>query len=160
MSAPPDPTPQQVVELAVNLDDVSGEVVGHAVQTLLDEGALDAWTTPIQMKKQRPGVQLSVLVPAENQWATAQRVLALTGSFGVRFRAWDRLTLQREVVEVQTPFGPLPIKVGRLDGRVLTAQPEFDPAAAAAAAHGVSPRQVMDAARAAAQPLLDGGPPA
>ena len=156
-------SPTRVVELVVNLDDTTAEVVGDAVQTLLDEGALDVWTTPIHMKKQRPGVMLSVLCPAdppEAAQATARRILELTGSFGVRFRAWDRLVLDREHVTAATRLGDVPIKLGRLDGRLVTAQPEFEAVKQRALAAGVSVREAMDAARAAADVLRQAEGPA
>ncbi|MEO0515092.1 MAG: nickel insertion protein [Planctomycetota bacterium] len=153
-SDPAEPAATRVVELVVNLDDATGEVVGHAAQTLLAEGALDVWTTPIHMKKQRPGVMLSVLAPAENAQTVAKRILELTGSFGVRFRDWDRLVLDREHVIAATRFGNVPLKLGRLDGKLLTAQPEFDAVRDLADAAGVPVRQAMDAARAAADALI------
>lgn len=154
--APDDqPAATRVVELVVNLDDTTGEVVGSATQTLLDEGALDVWTTPIQMKKQRPGVMLSVLAAPEDAQALARRLLQLTGSFGVRFRDWDRLVLDRQHVTAATRFGDVPIKLGRLDGRLVTAQPEFDAVRNLAVAANVSVREAMDAARAAADALMD-----
>lgn len=149
-------SPTRVVELVVNLDDVAGEVVGDAVGTLLAEGALDAWTTPIQMKKQRPGVMLSVLCPPEPPEVAqvmARRILELTGSFGVRFREWDRLVLDRQHVTASTRLGEVPIKIGRLDGRLVTAQPEFDAVKKLAESAGVTVREAMDAARAAADAL-------
>lgn len=149
------PAAPRVVELVVNLDDTTGEVVGSATQTLLDEGALDVWTTPIQMKKQRPGVMLSVLAAPEDAQAMARRLLQLTGSFGVRFRDWDRLVLDRQHVTAATRFGDVPIKLGRLDGRLVTAQPEFDAVRDLAVAANVSVREAMDAARAAADALMD-----
>lgn len=139
-----DPTPTRVIELVVNLDDVTGEVIGQACEALLAGGALDVWTTAIQMKKQRPGVQLSVLAREADAATTARRVLELTGSFGVRYRAWDRLVLEREHADVDTPYGPLPVKVGRLDGHPVAARPEFEPARAAADAAGVPVRTVLD----------------
>ncbi|MBB6430227.1 nickel insertion protein [Algisphaera agarilytica] len=150
----------RVVELVVNLDDTTGEILGHATQTLLDQGALDVWTTPIHMKKQRPGVMLSVLSTPDAAQATARRILELTGSFGVRFREWDRLVLDREHVTAATRLGDVPIKVGSLDGTPLTAQPEFDTVRDLAATANVPVRQAMDAARAAADDLLaKGGQP-
>lgn len=157
---PSESSATRVVELVVNLDDTTGEILGHAAQTLLDEGALDVWTTPIHMKKQRPGVMLSVLAPPEAAQATARRILELTGSFGVRFREWDRLVLDREHVTAATRLGDIPIKVGRLDGKPVTAQPEFDAVRDLAASANVPVRQAMDAARAAADDLLaKGGQP-
>jgi len=145
-----DPTPTRVVELVVNLDDVTGEVIARACETLQANGALDVWTTAIQMKKQRPGVQLSVLTREADAAATARRVLELTGSFGVRYRAWDRLVLERGHVDVHTPYGVLPVKVGRLDGQPVAARAEFEPARAAADAAGVPVRTVLDAVAVAA----------
>lgn len=144
-----------MVELVVNLDDASGEVVGDAMQTLLNEGALDAWTTPIQMKKQRPGVMLSVLCTPQVQPTLAKRILELTGSFGVRFRAWHRLVLDREHVTAKTRFGDVSIKLGRLESQLLAAQPEFDDVRDLANEAGVPVREVMDAAHAAAEKIRD-----
>lgn len=146
----------RVVELAVNLDDAPGEIVGHATQTLLAEGALDVWTTPIQMKKQRPGVTLCALVPAdppEIARAMARRVIELTGSFGVRFREWDRIVLDREHVTAATRLGDVQLKLGRLDGQLVAAQPEFESVRDLATSGGVSVREAMDAAHAAAETL-------
>ncbi|MEE9404937.1 MAG: nickel insertion protein [Algisphaera sp.] len=143
------PTPTKVVELVVNLDDVTGEVIGDTVQQLLDAGALDVWTTAIQMKKQRPGVQLSVLSTEADALATAKRMLQLTGSFGVRHRPWDRLVLDRTHGTLETSFGPLSVKVGRLEGDIITTQPEFEPARAAAMQAGVPVRSVLAAVHAA-----------
>ncbi|MEO1237984.1 MAG: nickel insertion protein [Planctomycetota bacterium] len=158
---PPHPSgpdsPTAVVELVVNLDDATPEVVGDATQTLMDGGALDVWATPIQMKKQRPGVMLSVLCLPEVVQATARRVMELTGSFGVRFRGWDRLVLEREHVEAETRLGPVSVKLGRLDGELVTAQPEFDAVRALADSAEVPVRVAMDAARAAADRLLAEG---
>ncbi|MEM8739169.1 MAG: nickel insertion protein [Planctomycetota bacterium] len=155
-SAQPDPAPAQVVELAVNLDDLSPELVGDAAQRLLEAGALDVWTTAIGMKKQRPGVTLSVLTTPEARAATARRVLELTGSFGLRYRDWDRLVLERGHVELPTRYGAVAVKVGRLEGEVVVAAPEFSSVRAAAQASGADPRRVMDAARAAAEAWRDG----
>ncbi|MEM9882162.1 MAG: nickel insertion protein [Planctomycetota bacterium] len=154
MTAEAPSSPTRVVELAVNLDDATGEVVGHAVQTLLDEGALDVWTTPIQMKKQRPGVTLSVLVsadPPEAVGVTAERVIELTGSFGVRYRDWGRRVLDRRYVTLDTPIGPVPVKVGSLAGRVLVVSPEADAVAELAQKQGLAFRRAMETARAAAE---------
>jgi uncharacterized protein (DUF111 family) len=152
---PPAPTPTRVVEWVVNLDDTTGELIAAAVETLLQEGALDVWTTPIQMKKQRPGVMLSVLCDESASARTGRRLLELTGSFGARTRMWDRLVLDREHVEVATPMGPVSVKVGRLDGRVVAATPEFEDVRRRAESSGREVRQVMEVARAAAQTWRD-----
>ena len=148
------PTPDRVVELAANLDDVTAELVGEAARTLLAEGALDVWTTPIQMKKQRPGVMLSVLAREAEARPTAVRMMQLTGSFGVRHRGWERTVLTREIVELPTRYGAVQIKVGRWEGAVVAATPEFEVCRRLAEAHGTAVRRVMEAARAAAERWL------
>jgi len=145
-----DATPTSVTEIAVNLDDTTGEVIGQATAALLDAGALDVWTTPIGMKGSRPGVCLSLLCPPEEQQRLAKFVLQLTGAFGCRFRPWDRLVLDRRHEMVDTPVGPMRIKVGRLDGKVVSAKPEFADAAALAAKLSRPARDVLAAGQAAA----------
>ena len=144
----------QVVEIACNLDDVSGEIIGAAVETLLAEGALDVWTTPIAMKKQRPGVTLSLLCESSKREVFARRVIELTGTFGVRLRDWNRVVLQRRHETVETSFGPIRLKVGSLDGRAIVAKPEFEDVRMLAAKAGATAASVMNAARAAADGWL------
>lgn len=141
----------RVTELCVNLDDTPGEVVGDACETLLADGALDVWTTAIHMKKQRPGVTLHVLAPTPDADRFARRLLQLTGSFGVRFRDWDRLVLDRRFVTVPTELGDVTLKVGSLDGRTLVVQPEFASVKSLAAAHGLTVREAFTVAHAAAR---------
>jgi uncharacterized protein (DUF111 family) len=138
-----------VTELAVNLDDVSPQVVGDAQQQLLDRGALDVWLTPITMKKQRPGVMLTVLCETDQRDRFARSILELTGSMGVRMRDWDRLTLDRRHETVDTPFGPVRVKIGSLDGRDITARAEFDDARALADQVDRPVRDIIAAAEAA-----------
>ncbi len=152
-SDPVQPAATAVTEIAVNLDDVTGEVVGDAVRTLLQAGALDVWTMPIQMKKQRPGVMLALLCDTDRRDEFARMVISLTGSFGVRFREWGRLVLDRRHVAMDTRYGKVRIKVGELDGRLLVARPEFDDVKRLAQEAGVPVRDVMDAAQAAADHL-------
>ncbi len=85
-ATPTDATPRAVVEIVANLDDATGEALGDAAQTLLAEGALDVWTAAIQMKKQRPGVMLSILSREADAARLGLRIMELTGSFGVRHR--------------------------------------------------------------------------
>lgn len=149
-----DAPPLRVSELVVNVDDTSPEVLGAAVQSLLDAGALDVWTAPITMKKNRPAVMLSLLCDEADRPRLAELTLRLTGSFGVRHRTWDRTVLQRQHVTVTTRIGELPIKVGSLGGRAIVAQPEWDAVAQAAEQHRLAPRQAMQIASAAADAWL------
>jgi len=148
------PSPTEVVELCVNLDDATGEVVGDATTRLLDAGALDVWTTPIMMKKQRPGVMLSLLCAPQQSEALTTLMLQLTGSFGVRHRAWQRTVLEREHIQVDTRFGKATIKVGKLGGKPIVARCEYEDAAKLAQSCGITPRQALAAADAAAQAWL------
>ena len=122
------PNPTRVVELCCNVDDATGEDLGHACTTLLDAGALDVWTTPIQMKKQRPAVMLSVLCEPDHQPRLTTLLFRLTGTLGVRHRPWDRTVLHREHLDLTTTLGTVRIKLGRETpgGPVLTAKPEHD----------------------------------
>lgn len=140
-----DQAPQQVIEIAANLDDVTGEVIGMAIDTLLAEGALDAWATPIGMKKSRPGVMVTLLAAIEDRDRIARRLMELTGTFGVRFRPWERLVLDRRHEIVHTEFGSVRIKVGTLDGQVISSKPEFGDVRKAAEARGVTVRRVLEA---------------
>jgi uncharacterized protein (TIGR00299 family) protein len=120
-----------VAELRCNLDDMTGEAIGHATRVLLQEGALDVFTTPVQMKKGRPGVLLSCLcAPAEAE-RFAALMLKHTTSFGVRETLCARHVLARSVVERPTPLGPVRFKHGEGHG-VARAKPEYEDVAAAA----------------------------
>lgn len=146
--------PAQVTELVANLDDTTGEIVGQAVEALLGAGALDVWTTAITMKRNRPAVMLSVLCHADVADDMADRMIELTGTFGVRRRTWQRTVLDRTHATVATPFGSLRIKVGSRHGRPVVAKCEFADAEAAAHQHGVAVRRVIEAAKAAADRWL------
>ncbi len=147
---PPTPTPTAVTEIVVNQDDVTGELIGDAQRELLAAGALDVWATAIQMKKGRPGVMLSLLCEADRRDAFTMLLIELTGSFGVRFREWGRLVLDRRHVTVETSYGKVRVKVGQLDGKIIVAQPENEDVKHLAQEAGATTREVMDAARAAA----------
>ncbi|MDP6635577.1 MAG: nickel pincer cofactor biosynthesis protein LarC [Phycisphaerae bacterium] len=138
-----------VVELAVNLDDCTGEIIGSTIEKLLTSGCLDAWATPIVMKKSRPAWQLSVLCSPSDVSAAEDILLTETTSLGVRRRLCGRTKLIREFQTVKTPFGSIRMKLGLRNGSILTASPEFDDCQQAAQSHGTSVRNVMDAARAA-----------
>jgi len=145
-----------VVELSCNLDDCTGETIAVAIARLLSYGCLDAWATPAVMKKSRPAWVLSALAaPADA--AEAERImLAETTTFGVRRRLCERRKLVRHHEIVETPYGPIRVKVGLLDGREMTASPEFDDCNQAAERHHVAVREVF----AAAQTVYRAGKPA
>ena len=129
------------VELACNLDDMTGEEIGYAVGVLRKAGALDVWTQPIQMKKDRPGTLLSLLCAPENEAEFAALLLKHTTTIGVRSRTLRRYTLEREAITLDTPFGAVRAKRSAGYG-VERVKPEFDDLAAIAEREGLTARQV------------------
>ena len=112
--------------LETNLDDVSGEILGHFVETALTAGALDVFYTPIQMKKNRPGVLLTILCAETDADKFSEMILRETSAFGVRRTMAERHKLRREFTRVKTPWGEITVKIGRLNGKVVQAAPEFE----------------------------------
>src|SRR5690606_8268260 len=98
-----------VVEATV--DDMTGELAAHALSALLLAGAVDAWATPVVMKKGRPGLVISALASVERAGAVADVLLRETSTIGVRFSEVSRRELERRVVQIDTDFGPIPVKV-------------------------------------------------
>ena len=138
----------QIMMLETNLDDTSPEVVGYCTERLLGEGALEVYTVPILMKKQRPGVVLTVLCEVGKATAMEKILFAETTTFGIRRRTVERTKLRRRFVAVATPFGDIRMKVGEREG-VVTASPEYEDCRAAALKHGVALRDVIAASNAA-----------
>jgi len=138
------------VVIEANLDDATGEMVAGAIEVLLAEGALDAWAAPITMKKGRPGVVLGVLCDASAASALAAVVLRETTTIGVRYAEFSRIERPRRMVEVETPYGKLPVKIAEGPYGPPQIKPEWDACAAAAKAHGVPVRVVIQAALSAA----------
>ncbi len=135
----------QVLVLETNLDDVSAEIVGYTKHRLLHAGALDVFTTPIQMKKDRPGVILSVICKPENVDVLESILFDETATFGIRRHRIDRSKRARQEHSVETPWGTIQGKIGwrRSDNHVFT--PEFDNCARIAIAHGITLREVYRA---------------
>ena len=123
-----------VVLLETNLDDATGEQLGFAMERLFEAGALDVWYTPIQMKKNRPGVLLSALGPAALESKLAEVFLRDTPTLGVRVRPVGRYVAERDVVTVETEYGTMRLKRKWLSGEVVSAAPEYEDVAAAARA--------------------------
>lgn len=141
-----------VVRLETNLDDLSAEVLGHFVGRALEAGALDVFHTPIQMKKNRPGVLLTVLCPEAEADRFTEMMLLETSAFGVRRQLIERRKLRREFITAATAFGEITVKLGRLDGRIVQAAPEYESCKAAADRAGVPLKQIYEAAIRAVRP--------
>jgi len=116
----------RVAVLETNLDDIAGEILGYFVETALAGGALDVFHTPVQMKKNRPGVLLTVLCAEAEADKFSEMILRETSAFGVRRTFAERRKLRREFTTVKTRFGQATVKLGRLGGKVIHAAPEFE----------------------------------
>ncbi len=132
--------------LEANLDDLSPQLVAVALESVLAVGALDAWVAPVTMKKGRPGHLFGALVPEAARAAVEAEIFKQTSTLGIRATRIERRVLDRELVEVDTPYGKVRVKVGRLSGNVLSAAPEFEDCRQAAERQGVAVKEVMAAA--------------
>ncbi len=135
-----------VAVVETNLDDINAEILGHFVEKAFAEGALDVFHTPIQMKKNRPGVLLTVLCAAADADRFCERLLRETSAFGVRRYSTERRKLKRELVKVKTEFGEVTVKVGKLNGKVVQVAPEFESCKKLAEQTGVALKMIYEAA--------------
>jgi uncharacterized protein (TIGR00299 family) protein len=144
------------IVLEANVDDLDPRVWPGVIQALLDAGASDAWLTPIQMKKGRPAVTVSVLTPPSHVDALRRVLFRETSTIGLREREVTKRTLDRSVSTVTLADGtPVRVKVARLDGAVVNAVPEFDDVATAAAKQDRPVKVVLAEAVALAAALLE-----
>jgi uncharacterized protein (TIGR00299 family) protein len=142
-----DQTPTTVTVIEANIDDLNAQVFGYLMEKVLAAGALDIFYTPAQMKKNRPGVLLTLLCKPEDRERMSEIIFRETTTLGVRYRNERREILTREFVTVETEYGPIRIKVSRArDGRVMNASPEFEDCRVAADKHGVGLRDAQTAA--------------
>jgi uncharacterized protein (TIGR00299 family) protein len=162
-SSPSFPTPlwetDTITVLESNLDDITPELLGGFLEKTMEAGALDVFFTPIQMKKNRPGVLLSVLCAAAEAERFTEMILRETSAFGVRRSTLERRKLHREFQPAKTPWGEVTIKLGRLGQEVVQAAPEYESCRSLAARAGVAVRLVFESARAAARDLITTRPP-
>jgi uncharacterized protein (TIGR00299 family) protein len=139
--------------LETNLDDISPQVLGFVIEQAFTKNALDCWFTPIQMKKNRPAVMISILCRNEDKETLSDLLYSETTTLGLRVRRVDRECLSREIVKVSTSFGDLNVKIARRDGFVVNAMPEYEDVRQLAIEHNVPFRVVSDAALSALKNL-------
>jgi hypothetical protein len=139
-----------------NLDDCTGQLAGEVLERLLEHGALDAWVAPIQMKKGRPALRLSALCRRDDLERVAAVFLRESPTIGLRYHEVGRFEMERELREVDTPFGPIRIKIARGPGGSRNAAPEFEDCKRAARERDVPLKHVLAAAAAAAGALAGG----
>lgn len=142
-------TSQRLWMIETNLDDASPQIVGHVMDRVFEAGALDCYFTPVQMKKNRPGVLLSVLCGASEKEAVMTLLFTETTTLGIRSYEVERRALRRTVVQVETQYGPIDVKVAHLNGHVVNEMPEFEQCRNAAISADVPLKVVEEAARVA-----------
>jgi pyridinium-3,5-bisthiocarboxylic acid mononucleotide nickel chelatase len=146
-----------VAVLETNLDDANPEWLGNFVDKAMAAGALDVCQTPVQMKKNRPGVLLTLICAPAEADQFSEWMLRHTSAFGVRRTLAERRKLRREFRAVRTPYGQVSVKIGKLDGRVIQTAPEYESCKKLAEEKNVPLKAVYEAALAAIH--LEIGPP-
>jgi len=127
------------------------------MDSLYSAGALDVYFTSIQMKKNRPAVKISVLAPPAKREAVSRILLTETSTFGIRFTEMDRIILDRQIMEVQTLYGKVAVKVGSLDGQVVRFSPEYENCKQIARKKKIPIKTVYDTVLQSAKNKLTGG---
>lgn len=135
-----------VAVLETNLDDINAEILGSFVERALASGALDVFHTSIQMKKNRPGVLLTILCDSSEADKFSEMILRETTAFGVRRTTAERRKLKREFVKVKTSYGEVTIKLGKLNGKVVQTSPEFESCRQLAADTNIPLKKIYEAA--------------
>jgi len=137
---------ETICVLEANLDDLNPQVFGYVVERLLEAGALDTFALPVQMKKNRPGMLLTVLAKPEDAARLTQIIFMETSTLGVRRREEQRQTLARKWITVGTRWGDVRLKIGSLNGTVTNYAPEYEDCKKIAAEHHVPLKSVMNEA--------------
>ncbi len=143
---------ESLLMIETNVDDMSPQLVGHVMERALELGALDCFLTPVQMKKNRPGMLISILCRPGDREKFLQMLFAETTTIGARSYQVLRRALARETVRVETQFGAIDVKVARISNQTngaVNAMPEFEQCREAARKAGVAVREVQEAARVA-----------
>ncbi len=144
------PLTDQITILETNIDDMPAEILGYVSEKLFELGALDVFTVPVFMKKNRPATLLTIIAESGDAQKFVDCVLRETTTFGVRFYTSDRVKLAREVETVTTPYGDIRIKKGYHRGQLLKAVPEYADCSRLARECGIPFRTVYQAAEQAA----------
>jgi uncharacterized protein (TIGR00299 family) protein len=145
---------ETIVQVETTVDDMQPQLWEAVMERLFDVGALDVYLTPVTMKKSRPGIVLTALCPPERVTELSRVLFEESPTIGVRWTVYERERLDRETVTLTTAYGPVPFKVSRLAGRVVTATPEFADIRRIAKEKGLPAREVLDQARADGRRLV------
>ena len=139
-------TDAPVTVIETNLDDMSPQIYGYFVERALAAGALDVFSTAVSMKKNRPGLLVTILCEPRQEARLTDLLFSETTTIGVRMHEARRRTLAREFLAVETGFGEVRMKISRMNGSVLNATPEYDDCQRIAAAQGIPLKEVLAAA--------------
>ena len=131
--------------IETNMDDISPQILGHVMERAFELGALDCYFTSVQMKKNRPGILLSILCRAEQRPVLSELLFSETTTLGVRAYEVERRALERKIVAVETQYGPIDVKVAQLNGHIVKAMPEYEQCRQAARDANVPLRVVEEA---------------
>ena len=137
------PLEEDIVMLEANLDDMNPQIYGYFVERVLEAGALDVYATAIQMKKNRPGQMVTILCDSGRREILLDLLFRETTTLGVKQSRVQRRTLQRESLTVETRYGSVAVKVGRLNGHVLSVAPEYEDCKNVALQRGVPLKEVL-----------------
>ncbi len=140
-------TDERLWMIETNMDDISPQILGHVMERAFDLGALDCYFTSVQMKKNRPGVLLSILCREEQRASLSELLFSETTTLGIRTYQVARRSLKRTIVSVETQYGPIDVKVAQLNGHIIKEMPEYEQCRQAARAANVPLRVVEEAAR-------------
>ena len=142
------------MQVETTIDDMSPQLYEPLVDRLFEAGALDVFLTPVLMKRSRPGTVLTALCAPDRVGDLNRVLFEESSTIGVRWSEWRRAALPREIVTLATSYGPIPFKVSRLEGRVVTVTPEFADVARIAREKALPVREVLDQARAEGRRLF------
>src|SRR6267143_1122859 len=145
---------ETIVQVETTIDDMSPQLYEPLVDRLFEAGALDVFLTPVVMKRSRPGTVLTALCAPDGVGDLNRVLFEESSTIGVRWSEWRRAALPREIVTLATSYGPIPFKVSRLEGRVVTVTPEFADVARIAREKALPVREVLDQARAEGRRLF------
>jgi uncharacterized protein (TIGR00299 family) protein len=140
-------TDERLWMIETNMDDISPQILGHVMERAFDLGALDCYFTSVQMKKNRPGVLLSILCREEQRATLSELLFSETTTLGIRTYQVARRSLKRTIVSVETQYGPIDVKVAQLNGHIIKEMPEYEQCRQAAREANVPLRVVEEAAR-------------
>jgi len=145
---------ETILQVETTVDDMSPQLYEPLLERLLEAGALDVFLTPVIMKRSRPGVVLTALCEPSRVADLSRLLFEESPTIGVRWTAYQRSRLDRELVRLDTAYGPVTFKVSRLEGRVVTVTPEFEEVRRIARERGLPVREVLEQARSEGRRLL------